>query len=52
MENMVKKRTFALIVRGEPDDFQWLVEQAKIANLYVVYTKSTFQKLLVEVVPW
>lgn len=52
MEVNAKRRTFAIVVRGEPDDFQWLVEQAKIADLYVVYTKSTFQKLLVEEVPW
>jgi hypothetical protein len=52
LEEKNKRKTFALIVRGDPDDFQWLVEQARIAELYVVFTKSSFQKLLVKEVPW
>lgn len=45
-------RTFAIIVRGCPEDFKALVDQARASGLYVVYTKTSFQKLILEEVPW
>jgi len=46
------RKSFALVVRGQPDDFAWLVEQARIVGLYVVFSKSSSQKLVVEEVSW
>jgi len=46
------KRTFALIVRGDPADFPGLLEQARAYGFYIVYTKSSFQRLIVEEVPF
>ena len=46
------RKSFALVVRGTPDDFQWLIDQAKIAGLYVVFSKSSSQKLIIEEVSW
>ena len=51
-EEKNKRKTFALVVRGDADDFAWLVQQARIAELYVVFSKSSFQKLIIEEVPW
>ena len=51
-EDVRGRKSFALVVRGYPDDFAWLVEQAKIVGLYVVYSKSSIQKLLIEEVSW
>ena len=45
-------RTFAMVVRGHPDDFARLVQLAKSADLYVVFTKTSFQKLVIEEVPF
>jgi hypothetical protein len=39
-------------VRGQPEDFQWLIDQAKIGGLYVVFSKSSSQKLVIEEVSW
>jgi len=46
------RKSFALICRGDPSDFQWLIDQAKIAGLFVVYSKSSSQKLIIEEVSW
>jgi hypothetical protein len=46
------RRTFALVVRGYPEDFAGLVEQAKIYGFYVVFTKSSTQRLVIEEVSW
>ncbi len=46
------RKSFAIVVRGHPDDFAWLLEQARIVGLFVVYSRSSNQKLLVEEVPW
>jgi len=45
-------RTFAIVVRGHPEDFKALVDQAKASGFYVVYTKTSFMKLVVEEVPF
>ncbi len=46
------RRSFALVVRGEPEDFQWLLDQARIVGLYVVYSKSSTQRLVVKEEGW
>jgi hypothetical protein len=45
-------RSFAIIMRGHPDDFALLCNQAKSAGLYIVFTKTSHMKLLVEEVPF
>ena len=45
-------RTFAIVLRGYPEDFGKLVNEAKVLGLYVVFTKTSFQKLVVEEVPF
>ena len=45
-------RTFAIILRGYPEDFGKLVNEAKAMGLYVVFTKTSFQKLVIEEVPF
>jgi len=51
-ENGKGRRTFALIVRGYPEDFAGLVEQAKAYGFYIIYTKSSHMRLIVEEVPF
>jgi hypothetical protein len=46
------RKSFALVVRGYPEDFSWLLEQARIVGLYIVFSRSSNQKLLVEEVSW
>ena len=46
------RKSFALVVRGTPEDFQWLIEQARIVGLYIVFSKSSTQKLIIEEVSW
>lgn len=46
------RKSFAIVVRGHPDDFQWLLEQARTAGLYVVYSRSSDQKLVVKEEVW
>jgi len=45
-------RTFAIVLRGYPEVFKALVDQARASGLYIVYTKTSFLKLVVEEVPW
>jgi len=45
-------RSFAIIMRGHPDDFALLCKQAKGAGLYIVFTKTSHMKLLIEEVPF
>lgn len=45
-------RSFAVVMRGHPEDFKALVDQARASGLYVVYTKTSFLKLVIEEVPW
>lgn len=45
-------KSFAIVLRGSPDNFMQVVEQAKAAGLYVVYTKSSYLKLVVQEVPF
>lgn len=52
IEEGKERKTFALICRGDPEDFSWLIEQAKIGGLYVVFTKTSHQKLIVEEASW
>lgn len=40
-------RSFAVVMRGTPKDFQDLLDLAKAAGLYVVYTKTSRQKLII-----
>jgi hypothetical protein len=46
------RKSFAVVVRGYPDDFAWLLDQAKVVGLYVVFSRSSTQKLVVQEVPW
>jgi len=46
------RRTFAIILRGKTDDFAWLVEQAKATGLYIVFSRTSYQKLVIQEVPW
>ena len=45
-------RSFAVIMRGHPDDFVMLCNQAKAAGLFIVYTKTSHMKLEVREVPF
>lgn len=47
-----RRRTFGLVLRGRPEDFSWLVERAKEAGLYIVFTKTSFQKIVLKEVPF
>jgi hypothetical protein len=52
-ETLAKDRmSFAIVIRGHPDDFAWLKKQVKAAGLYIVYTRTSYQKLVIEEVPW
>lgn len=42
------KKSFALIVRGYPEDFDHLVQLAKVNGLYVIYMKTSHLRLVVE----
>ena len=46
------RKSFALVLRGEPEDFMSLVSQAKAAGLYIVFTKTSNHRLFVEERPW
>jgi hypothetical protein len=46
------RKSFAVVVRGHPDDFAWFLEQARIVGLYIVFSKSSSQKLIIEEVAW
>lgn len=46
------RKSFAIIMRGHSDDFQSLIDHAKTAGLYVVFTKTSSEKLVVQEVPW
>jgi hypothetical protein len=46
------RKSFAVVVRGYPDDFSWFLEQARIVGLYVVYSRSSNQKLVIQEVSW
>jgi len=52
MEERANRKTFALIVRGQSGDFLQLVEHARASGLYVVYTKTSDAKIVVQEVPW
>jgi hypothetical protein len=45
-------RSFAIVMRGHPDDFILLCEQAKAAGLFIVFTKTSYMKLDVREVPF
>jgi hypothetical protein len=45
-------RSFAIIMRGHPDDCALLCKQAKGAGLFIVFTKTSHMKLLIEEVPF
>jgi len=47
-----RKRSFGIVLRGRPDDFAWLVDQAKAAGLYVVFTKTSHLKIVLKEVPF
>jgi hypothetical protein len=51
-EERCNRKTFALVVRGQSNDFVRLVEQARVSGLYVVYTKTSNAKIVVQEVPW
>jgi hypothetical protein len=46
------RKSFAIILRGHPDDFQFLIDHAKAVGLYVVFTKTSSEKLVVQEVPF
>lgn len=41
------RKTYAVVLRGLPQDFQAWIDQAKIYDLFVVYTKTSHQRLRV-----
>lgn len=45
-------RSFAIVMRGGPQDFVELLNLAKASGLFVVYSKSSHQKLIVQEVPF
>ena len=47
-----RKRSFAIVLRGDPTDFAWLLDQCRAAGLYVVYSKSSQHKLEVREAPF
>ena len=46
------RSAFAVIMKGETEDFIKLVEMAKAHGLYIVYTKTSFMKLVVKEEPF
>ena len=47
-----QKKTFALIVRGQPEDFAYLIDHARAIGLYVVYSKTSSLKIVLKEVPF
>lgn len=47
-----RKKTFALIVRGRPEDFACLIDHARAIGLYVVYSKTSSLKIVLKEVPF
>ncbi len=46
-------RVFAVVLRGEPADFQQWLESAKVYGLYVIFSKSTrTSKLVIKEESW
>ena len=46
------RKSLAVVLRGHPDDFAWFLEQANIVGLYVVFSKSSTKKLIIQKVPF
>lgn len=47
-----KMRSFAMVCRGTPEQFTELAEHAKRLGLYIVYTRTSFQKLKIQEIPF
>jgi len=45
-------KSFGIILRGSPEDFLQLTELAKAAGLFIVFTKSSYMKLMLQEVPF
>lgn len=45
-------RSFAIIMRGDVQDFLELCAEARASGLFIVYTKSSHMKLEVREVPF
>jgi len=45
-------KSFALIMRGSPEDFIQLTELAKAAGLFIVFSKTSYMKLMIQEVPF
>jgi hypothetical protein len=45
-------KSFAIILRGSPEDFLQLTEMAKAAGLFIVFTKTSHLKIMLQEVPW
>ncbi|MFW9943943.1 MAG: hypothetical protein ACFFB7_03010 [Candidatus Sifarchaeia archaeon] len=45
-------RSFALVIRGNPDDFANLMQMAKRNGLFIVYSKTSHLKLMIQEVPF
>jgi hypothetical protein len=45
-------KSFGIILRGSPEDFLQLTEMAKVAGLFIVFTKTSHLKIMIQEVPW
>jgi len=50
--NKKSYKSFALILRGTPEDFLQLMELAKASGLFVVYSKTSYMKLVISEAPF
>jgi len=41
LDSTVGRRVFAVVLKGEPWDFQQWLDSAKVYGLYVIFSKST-----------
>lgn len=52
-DESIGRRTFAVVLKGEPTDFQQWLEAAKAYGLYVIFSKSSRTgKLIVKEECW
>jgi hypothetical protein len=45
-------KSFGIILRGSPEDFLQLTELAKAAGLFIVFTKTSYLKLMISEAPF
>lgn len=43
-----RRKTFAVVCKGDPNDFADVVERMKAHGLYIVYTRASSKRLVVK----